>query len=365
MSDTATKELIDAVQALMDFDPKLGASVSLLAGNARIKPEQVIGLAKTLGLVPTAPTPPRLELRHTTALAWQPIEPRVDLVEGVIPERAIVLLYGDPGTMKTYLALTLAAAVASGVAWLGRQTQSGSVLVIDEESGEERLRWRMREVLNGMGLSGQTPPVYHVSMAGFDPCSADDLAWLIETVKTTGVRLVIIDALADISLGRNENSVGEMQPVFHALRQVVEATGCSILLVHHSNKLGQYRGTTALLAAVDLAIEAKAAREGVITLRTEKNRDGGAFTLTLEAIFKPGEFSWKQSETATNAREAVLRHLTANGPATSEQIAGATGYAIGSIWNALTALMRAGKVERTETNGKVFYSLVTHYSQGT
>ncbi|MEJ5225347.1 MAG: AAA family ATPase, partial [Anaerolineales bacterium] len=241
----------------------------------------------------------------------------------------------------------------------------GPVLIVDEESGEERLRWRMREVLNGMGLSGQTPPVYHVSMAGFNPCDDNDLAWLIETTKANGVRLVIIDALADISLGRNENSVGEMQPVFHALRQVVEATGCSILLIHHSNKLGQYRGTTALLAAVDVAVEAKLARDGVITLRTEKNRDGGAFSLTLEAVFKPGEFSWKQSETAPNAREAIMRYLAANGPATSEQIAGETGYAVGTVWNALTALMRAGKVERADANGKVYYSSATHYSRGT
>ena len=69
------------------------------------------------------------------------------LVSDILPEGGVSILGGEPGSGKTWLVLVLARDVAGGQLFLGRfTTEQGPVLIIDEESGQNRLRKRMKKL---------------------------------------------------------------------------------------------------------------------------------------------------------------------------------------------------------------------------
>src|SRR4029079_9871616 len=47
------------------------------------------------------------------------------LVDGALPARSLILLFGDTGVGKSFLALDWAASIATGTAWHGRPVKQG------------------------------------------------------------------------------------------------------------------------------------------------------------------------------------------------------------------------------------------------
>src|SRR5437870_10438013 len=70
--------------------------------------------------------------------------PPIDyLVPGLIPRNTITLWTGADGTAKTFLALKMAIAVASGGEFLGRRCQQAPVLYLDYENPSFAVRDRL------------------------------------------------------------------------------------------------------------------------------------------------------------------------------------------------------------------------------
>ena len=65
------------------------------------------------------------ELQGLPDLVW--------LIGGMLPQPCLAVLYGDPGCGKTFAALSMALAAASGRDWLGRSCATVSVLYIAAE----------------------------------------------------------------------------------------------------------------------------------------------------------------------------------------------------------------------------------------
>src|SRR5665811_1490280 len=86
------------------------------------------------------PPAPRL-----TPIPWSQIHrlpKRESLIAGMLDRRGMSLLYGASGCYKTFLGLTIAAHIALGRDFYGRQVRFGGVLYIAAEGGlgiEERL----------------------------------------------------------------------------------------------------------------------------------------------------------------------------------------------------------------------------------
>jgi RecA-family ATPase len=72
---------------------------------------------------------------------------------------------------------------------------------------------------------------------------------------------VIVDALADVMPGRDENAVKDTAPIFLTLRKIAEETQCAIIVIHHSNKTGGYRGSSAIKGAIDLLLSVEKKNE--------------------------------------------------------------------------------------------------------
>ena len=292
--------------------------------------------------------------------ALQPQPPINWIVDGLISAGSVSMFFGEGGSKKTYALVDMAVCVSLGNNWLDFKTQKKHVLIIDEESGRRRIMGRLGDVLRGHNAD-QNAPVYCVSLAAFNLGLAADINMLHSLIKTSNSQLVIIDALADVMPGRDENAVKDTQPIFLALRRIAEDTQAAIIIIHHSNKGGGYRGSTAMKGAVDLLLEVTSKTgSDEITFKTEKARDTTATTFSAKAAFVQDMFwlspldSISQAPTTYKKGDKyVLRYLLAHGESGIKDISdNADTCAATTARNCVYALADAGLTIRTNGGGK-------------
>ena len=295
----------------------------------------------------------------TAAAFFEPQEPINWIVDGLISAGSVSVFYGEAGCGKTWALLDLAACAANGAPWLGMATIAGHVLIIDEESGRRRLSRRMGDIMRGHDCGPDTP-ISAVSLAAFDMGKPNDIGELYNLITSTGARMVIIDALADIMPGRDENAVKDTAPIFLTLRKIAEETQCAIIVIHHSNKTGGYRGSSAIKGAIDLLLSVEKKNESNhISFRTEKARDTTAGTFAADMNFdigkfwlSPGEFE-AVKQAYSKGERYVLRYLLANGESSVKDIAdNADTCASTTARNCVYALAEKGLTIRTNGGGK-------------
>jgi hypothetical protein len=103
-----------------------------------------------------------------------------------------------------------------------------------------------------------------------------------------GAAVVIIDTLAQVSAGANENSGEDMGKVLAHCKHLHRATGALVVLVHHAGKDATKgaRGWSGLRAAVDAEIEVSRTNTGRVA-RVSKQKDGddsASFDFKLRSI---------------------------------------------------------------------------------
>jgi RecA-family ATPase len=284
--------------------------------------------------------------------AIQPQPPIDYLIVDLITNSSLNVFYGEAGSKKTYSALSMAVAVSHGIEWLGFTTKKAPVLIIDEESGEKRLSRRLNEVMKGMNCEA-SEQLFFISLAGFKLDKKEDVRTIESEINKVSAKLVIFDALADIMDG-DENSKKDVQPVMNNLRKIADNTDSSILLIHHANKGGGYRGSTAIKASSDLMVQVTSELDDtVINFKTEKNRDGTYISWTAEAIFDDEEGVVTIEPTSpiqkTSRREDyVLTFLRENGESSSAEImANPIGCTPSGAKKAIQSLKKSGDIIRT------------------
>jgi RecA-family ATPase len=288
-------------------------------------------------------------LRNDT-YAIQPQPPIDYLIIDLITNSSLNVFYGEAGSKKTYSALSMAVAVANGIDWLGFTTKKSPVLIIDEESGEKRLSRRLNEVMRGMNL-GASEQLFFISLAGFKLDKKEDVRIIESEINKIGAKLVIFDALADIMDG-DENSKKDVQPVMNNLRKIADNTDSSILLIHHANKGGGYRGSTAIKASSDLMVQVTSdLDDSVINFKTEKNRDGTYISWTAEANWDDDIVTIEPTSPIqkTSSREDyVLTYLRENGESlVSDIIENPIGCTKQGAKKAVYSLVKSGDIVRT------------------
>lgn len=184
-------------------------------------------------------------------------------IEGLIQENTICLLAGPGGIGKSFLALGMARAIASGAPFFGRKTKRGRVLYVAAEGvaafGDRVRAW------NDAHRSLTVPPnaITYVE-AGVNLQVEESLAQVRELIETGEYSLVILDTLNQLAYFENENSNSEAGDVFRniqSLRTVREGT--SILVIDHTPvNGGKARGASAKRDNSDTVIMAIPAGEG-------------------------------------------------------------------------------------------------------
>jgi hypothetical protein len=296
---------------------------------------------------------PRFFIRPAS-MAFEPREPVKYIVEGITRAGSLNCIYGDPGSAKTYTGLVKAVCIATGKPYLGRETIQSPVLIIDEESGRNRFLDRLKEIMLGMGADELTP-LFWVSMANFMPANVKDREAIQNEIVDMGIGYVLIDALSEIMDG-DENSKKDVHPVMYALKQIVDNTGTSIDVIHHSNRGSNgYRGSSVILGDVDTMTRVKKeSGSRLISFEFEKNRDGDTFTWAAFATWEDGIFRLEQADSdapkMNKAQVFILDYLTNHGEVPYPEIEKQgfiNGIANDTIKKAKDKLRENGVIERT------------------
>jgi hypothetical protein len=149
--------------------------------------------------IPDDLNPPRY-IRRDAAYALQPCKPIDWVIKPIISRGSVNVFFGEPGSKKTYSMLSMAVCVAKGQSGLEMPTRRCKVLIIDEESGENRLSIRLAATLRGEEANEETPLEF-ISLAGFLLDNPKDQVLVENEIKVSGAGLVIFDALADLMTG--------------------------------------------------------------------------------------------------------------------------------------------------------------------
>lgn len=294
----------------------------------------------------------------TAADALQPQPPTPWVVEDLLVAGGLSILFGESGAKKTWMALDLVCAVAGGQPWLGRTVMPTPVLIVDEESGRRRLAARLGDTLRGHDLDGITP-IFATTMEAYNFTKPEDVNSVAAYISATGARLCVVDSLAATFGGADENAVAEVQPIMSALRLVAERNECHVSLLHHANRLGAYRGSSALKAAVDLMLLVHSEQDSLdIKFTVEKSRDFESCTFGAKANWEPGRF-WLSPQTFTleesmpRSHAFVLRYLEEHSRATVKGIEEAADVCSSrTARNAVYTLATMGKIRRVNSGGR-------------
>lgn len=179
------------------------------------------------------------------------------IVPGRVTE-GLVLLAGKPKAGKSWLALDIAVAVASGGKFLGRDCQQGDVLGLFLEDTDRRLQRRLTSML---GYSKELWPerlAYTTEWPRLSEGGSDLILQWIKSKKEP--RLVIVDILAKVRDHGKRQGDAQYAADYEALtelQRIAGETGVTILVLHHQRKataediMDTVSGTLGLNGAAD------------------------------------------------------------------------------------------------------------------
>lgn len=183
------------------------------------------------------------------------------VVKGVLPRKGLALVYGAPGTGKSFLLLDLACSIAEGVSWFGLQTARAPVIYLCLE-GATGFVGRVKAWRTAKGRD--FPSLVRVVAQPVDLHAAADVKELLRAVEAflktvsqdLGPPVFVVDTLNRAMPGADENGAADMGLSLEACSLLSERTDGLVLLAHHSGKDHDRgpRGHSSLLGAVDASM---------------------------------------------------------------------------------------------------------------
>jgi hypothetical protein len=218
------------------------------------------------------------------------------LVAEAITADALVMLFGQTGIRKSFVALDLALCLAGGRRWHGHDVRSGPVLYVVAE-GRGGLRARVRGWKRHHGVTGKIG--VHFVDEGVNLQSASDVEAFIAQFLDYHPVLTIFDTYSRCIPGADENAQGPASQVVAHLAQIQEALGGAILIVHHTGKDSKTdRGSSVLRAAMSTVFRLDSTGDFGLKLTCEKQRD-------IESIGPMG-LRWRVVDTGDGSTSCVI-----------------------------------------------------------
>ena len=243
-------------------------------------------------------SPEKLDSKKEYASMFETFDPNAALpplqeyiIDPIISEKSITLMYAPTGIGKTWFSMCIALAASNGkplfsntkTSWLAPKPRR--VVYIDSEMTEYHFKKRL-QILSQMyqsdhqNLSFKLVADENMNLADEESGYCDQISqWLNDEAEAgRPVDLLILDNLSTLT-GFND-SAKSWNTLFSWMKTLKEKRKhpCSVLVVHHSNKKGDQRGTSAKTATVDNVIKLEAqecttANSVAFEVTVEKGRD--------------------------------------------------------------------------------------------
>lgn len=223
---------------------------------------------------PPAPTALRLvplaDLRHKKPPAW--------LISGLLTESSLAVLVSKPAGGKTFTALAMGLAIATGTPFLGREVQQGPVVYMVGE-GLAGFYRRSQAWLAQQQLA-EDPADFLVIEEPVQLRNRDVVEMLQDALGALAQppKLLVIDTLARSLVGGDENSARDVGEWIAGAEYITRTVGCTVLLLHHTGKAdgANYRGSSALEGAADTMMSLSGAADA-LELKCDKQKDAERF----------------------------------------------------------------------------------------
>jgi hypothetical protein len=292
------------------------------------------------------------------------------LVEGLWAEEAVGIVGGEPKCCKSFLALDVAVAVASGAACLRRfdVPRPGRVLHYAAEDSLDVVRRRLDGICAAAGVALADLPIDVITAPVLRIDTAADQARLTATVDALRPKLLVLDPF--VRLHRvDENACSEVAPLLAYLREIGRRFHLAVLVVHHARKgagrtrAGQaLRGSSEFHAWTDSSLYLRR-QDGGLMLTVEHRaeasfgpfpvrltEEGAALALTAVADVTSGApaaapaVAPPPTRPAAERIEAALRDL--DRPASLDELRDACRIRTQTLCDTLAELVRNGRVVR-------------------
>jgi len=176
------------------------------------------------------------------------------LIEGLWSREAVGIIGGEPKCGKSFLALDLAVAVASGTPCLRRfpTKQSGAVLLYAAEDAWHIVRQRLEGIACAAGVNFEKLEVEVITVPTLRLDRSEYQQALEMTVAHLEPKLLVLDPFVRLH-AIDENVAGEVAPLLAYLRLLQRHYHTAVALVHHARKGAAHeRGGQALRGSSDL-----------------------------------------------------------------------------------------------------------------
>jgi len=168
-----------------------------------------------------------------------PASAKPSLVDGLMPSKGVVMLYGTEGSFKTYVALDLAFHIALGRPWIDRPVTRGDVVYLGAEDPEglglRRTAWLLH---HGVSESEIAPHFKAIEdTPDFTQRRGKDAANLERLIRFVSpeARLIIIDTAQAVARGVDLNPP-HGEAVMGNCEDLAARLNATVLLVHHPRK---------------------------------------------------------------------------------------------------------------------------------
>lgn len=273
------------------------------------------------------------------------------IVEGYVAE-GLTILAGAPKLGKSWMALNVAVAVATGDPAFGTvHCEPGDVLYLALEDNQRRLQSRLlvmgcRKAPDRLTFCTQWPTLAEGAV--------DEIArWADSVAKPT---LVVVDVLAkvrDATSGRDNAYDADYRPIT-ALQQLAGERNIAIVVIHHTRKqdsddpFDSVSGTRGLTGAADTVLVLKKEHSSGRTVLYGRGRDVAEIETVFELDARLGR--WRVLGEAaeigrTDERGAILEVLKdADQPMSPKEVSDLLGKKPDAVRQTMTRMVHAGEI---------------------
>lgn len=201
------------------------------------------------------------------------------IIKRYLEKDTVTVLYGNPSSYKSFLAINMGLHVAAGLPWADQKVNQAPVFYLSGE-GLGGLGRRLDAASRTLGIDLDTTPFFvsNRPVSFGSESDADALIQIFEGMKDNygDPGLVIIDTLANSFGGGDENGTRDMVAYLNEISKIRTSHRPAIVLVHHTAKSGTIRGNIALTAGVDNQFRVGSDEESKLCIlrKADKLKDG-------------------------------------------------------------------------------------------